>query len=259
MNFQGYISVTSNDLGESGSFKNVLPGELFYSNDYFSVGLREIYLPKEWKVYDDNYIVAYDSQIPIKFYKVLNYKKLDDILNEINNKLTEWKVGINEIKYVNNRIVIKSSLNKYLMMTKDLASLLGFNFYVNHTNEKFPSLDKFTLKQFQERYVRNDKIVSDFSAEIIDRSFVYVHGDFVKHHLTGEKFNQLLKVIPTNQLSSDYIYYESENPIFYPIYSNTIKSLEITFTDCQNLPIKFEEKSNVFIVLEIRRSKYEQF
>lgn len=87
---------------------------------------------------------------------------------------------------------------------------------------------------------------------------LFVHIDIVKHHLLGNKFTQLIQLLPITSKTESVFHYFNK-PIYFPLYSSTFDNIKVSFRNEDGDSIKFKANSKAFLVLEIRKIKNDQF
>lgn len=184
MDYQGLLildSLTSVRTGP-GEFTTAFPAELIYTQDEYSIGLKEVHLPFDWLNWSaDDYFVVYNSRSPSKehFACLLN-KPRDDAVSYINSKLEEWNCGITKIGFdseTERHYIETTDQNKTLLFTKRVADYFGFDVHTEQEGESFTIWGEESYTTYAKGYAKQfpsfldtlDKTVSS-SAHIKGKS-----------------------------------------------------------------------------------------
>lgn len=259
MDFQGNLSMTTSNLGTDGWFVNKFPGRLNYTSENFEIGLKEIFLPKDAL----NHLKEDRLMIHCVKKKIKNLISLPEsftdshLLNFINTTLTQWKCSVYKVEKVDGKIKFNSkSIDELIFFNRKAADLLGFSYSMDDLSDvkdhEWSNFIRNNVKGEDVEWV----ISSDKKLKLIDDEFIFIQADCIKHHLLGEKFSQLLAVIPKTNIVKNSIYYHTSKPSYFPIYNNSFDSIKVTFTDKNNNIISFKPNSDLFLLLEVRKSKY---
>jgi hypothetical protein len=271
-----HVTLSSNvSRGKAGNFTTIVPRR-YLEGDHWYVGLTEIRFKYSWynlKNYNKIDIKDKNNKSYSKYLAYIppgRYDDINDLLNLINKLVIEigdtntikshpsFEVLPHSHKILDRRGTSKENDTLRIHLGYELSEMLGINAYEVTKSDLATAIkkeEKLKLKSKAEVYTSNltgffqkenpsvylpeGKYIYDLSAGI---SYLMIYSDIVCHSIVGNVMAPLLRVVgvPSKARFGDNIVVTYDKPLYIPVRTRELHSIEIDIKDDTNETIDFK-------------------
>jgi len=238
-----YVTRLQTPISLTGEWEVALV-EISYPRSWFTVSQEGCKFLVSWweknETSPNGMNLFIEVQIPYGYYN-----EVEDIVGEMNNaiakKMVEAHVKIVDtlkIKFdrIKRHVVISLPNPGYIVLGKQLATILGFSETLNHCNN-----------------LKGCLITGDMTCDIRGGIHgIYVYCDVLENVPVGDTLAPLLRIVDVDGHNGDTVCKSFNHPRYVPVQKKEFDSIEIDIRDDTGAPMSFEN-GKLVVTLHFKR------